>query len=84
MNRFFLAAGDWVHGLSSAKPMNQPSILSGLPRRSFSEGWSILSNSNDTIESNSLNMKLIKSSLPINTDPATSFSALVYSCPTSD
>jgi Phage integrase, N-terminal SAM-like domain len=30
-----------------------PTAQSGPPRRSFSEGWSILSNSNDTIESNS-------------------------------
>jgi hypothetical protein len=60
MNRFFLAGGDWVHGLSSGKPMIQPSIQSGLPRRSLSEGWSILSNFDDTIESNSFNMKLVK------------------------
>jgi hypothetical protein len=61
MNRSFLAAGDWVHELSSGKPMIQPTIQSALPRRSFSEGWSILSNSNDTIESNSFNVKLMKS-----------------------
>ena len=45
--------------------------------------WSILSNFDNTMESNSFNMKLIKSRLPGNTDPATSLSGLWYCCPTS-